>query len=643
MTDAPPPPGSPTPPDAGTATRVTLAALVTVLAVDAVRASGPALDRAFTAGTGIVAGAALATYVGAGLLAALLLLLTGRREGTATGRTVLVAVASLGAARLAAQGLHDLPRFVLVLVTASLAVATLVLATTLVAGRPGGGRQAAIGIVLGAGASTALQLTLGTWDPLWRGGAIGTCVAVLLVAATLAAAVAAARQQPSGRARRTWALGPALALVLMALANPAFGAAQSGLPLLAAGAVLVLAAAGTVWLLLVPRVLVPGVRVLACVVLPVATAAAFLLPDVGSLVALTLALAATGVVLAGALSTHRPAPPGIPRTAVATAGVGLGLVLVLLAYLLDYDLPLGFDNAWVVVAATVLLGLAGLRRTTPDAPATAEPAPPLRANALRMLVLPSVLLLLVGWWADGPSPAATDAPADALVVLDWNLHYGVAADTAVDLEQIARTVEQERPDVVLLQEVARGWVLGGGVDMATWLGDRLGMHVAFAPAADRQFGNVVLSRAPLRDVRVIALPYGEGPQARSALTAVVDGPGGTPVRVTSVHLQHRDDNTPTRLEQIAALTAALPDDGPAVLTGDLNAGPGSPEVEALTSAGWVSAIDTAGDPDALTHPSDDPEVRIDWVFGRGVELSDARVLTDDSSDHLAVVTRVTLP
>jgi endonuclease/exonuclease/phosphatase family metal-dependent hydrolase len=258
-----------------------------------------------------------------------------------------------------------------------------------------------------------------------------------------------------------------------------------------------------------------------------------------------------------------------------------------------------------------------------------------------------VLLLLVGWWADAPAPAATDAQSpgqpDALVVLDWNLHYGVAADTAVDLEQIARTVEQERPDVVPLQEVARGWVLGGGVDMATWLGDRLGMHVAFAPAADRQFGNVVLSRTPLRDVQVIDLPYGEGPQARSALTAVVDGPGGTPVRVTTVHLQHRDDNTPTRLEQIAALTAALPDDGPSVLAGDLNAGPGSPEVEALTAAGWVSAIDTAGDPDALTHPSDDPEVRIDWVLGRGVELSDARVLTDESSDHRAVVTTVTVP
>lgn len=60
----------------------------------------------------------------------------------------------------------------------------------------------------------------------------------------------------------------------------------------------------------------------------------------------------------------------------------------------------------------------------------------------------------------------------------------------------------------------------------------------------------------------------------------------------------------------------------------------------MTGAGWSSAVDTAGDPDALTHPSVDPDVRIDWLLGRGVTFDDARVLTDDSSDHLAVVTTV---
>ncbi|HEY0186492.1 MAG TPA: endonuclease/exonuclease/phosphatase family protein [Cellulomonas sp.] len=634
------------PPDAGTATRVTLAALVTVATIESVRASGPALDRAFTAGTPVVAAAALVTYLGAGLLAAAALLATGRRAtGTASGRTVLALVSALGVARLAAQATQDLPRFLLVLLTASLAVAALVMAVTFVAGRTGGGRQAAIGLSLGIGMSTALQLALGTWDPLWRGGVLGTLVAVALVGATVAVAWVVRREvPPRGRPRRTWGLGLALAVVVMMLADPAFAASQSGVALLPAGAALVLASAGTVWLLLVPRVLVPWVRVLAAVALPVATAVAFLLPDPGALLAVVVAQPAAGVVLASALSTRRSAPPGVVRTAISTAGTGLGLVAVLLVYLLDYDVPLGFDNAWVVVVAAALVAGTGLRWPTPEAVSAGEPAPPLRANALRLLVLPSVVLLLVGWWADasGPGIATDRAASDELVVLDWNLHYGVAADTAVDLEQIARTIEAEDPDVVTVQEVARGWVLGGGVDMATWLGDRLGMYVEFAPAADRQFGNLLLSRTPLTDVQVIELPYGDGPQQRSALTAVVETSAGTPVRVTSVHLQHRDDNTGTRLAQLDALAAALPDDGPSVLAGDLNAELGSPELDALDTAGWISAIDTAGDPDVLTHPSDDPTVRIDWVLGRGVTFTDARVLTDESSDHRPVVTRVTV-
>ena len=114
--------------------------------------------------------------------------------------------------------------------------------------------------------------------------------------------------------------------------------------------------------------------------------------------------------------------------------------------------------------------------------------------------------------------------------------------------------------------------------------------------------------------------------------------------MTSVHLQHREENTPTRLDQLDVLLADEPVDGPSLLAGDLNAEPGWPEITLLEDAGWVSAVDTAGDPAALTSPRDDPRYRIDWIFGQGVTFSDARVLTDPrSSDHLPVVTVVDVP
>ncbi len=644
-------PGPPGPPDAGTPTRVSLVALVTVLVVECIRMSGPLLDRAFTTGVVTAAVTAVGTYAAAGLVAAALLLGTGARgAGTPSGRTTLAGVAALGVVRVVVQATSDGSRYVVGLVTVAVAVAVATLVVSLVAGRPSGGRQAAVGLTLGVGLSAGLQLVLGSWDAVWRPGTSGWVVTVLTVAAALAIAVVARGERSAGRPRRTWALGPAVALVVMVLANPAFVAAQSGVGLDLAGGVLVVGSTLGVWVLLSPRWLVPGVRVAGAAALPVLVAAAVLLPDVGALVAAGLLPTATAVVLAGALSTRRPAPRGVPRTALATAAVGVGTVLVLLGYLVDYDVPLGFDNAYVPVAAALLVALSGLRWRTPLAPGAVdptdadqgEPVSPLRANATRLLVIPAVLLALVGWWGHRADAAVPDrAATDTLVVVDWNLHYGVSPGTAVDLEQVARTIEAQDPDVVTLQEVARGWVLGGGADMATWLGRRLDMQVTFAPAADRQFGNAVLSRSALTDVEVHELPYGAGPQQRSALSATVTTADGTPVQVTSVHLQHREENTPTRLDQLAVLLAALPDDDPAVLAGDLNAEPGWPEIDAVTTAGWVSAVDAAGDPTALTSPSVDPEQRIDWAFTRHATTVTAEVLTAPrSSDHLPLVVTI---
>ncbi|AEE46973.1 Endonuclease/exonuclease/phosphatase [Cellulomonas fimi ATCC 484] len=657
-TTARPGPPPTTPPDAGTATRVWLVAALTLAGLEAVRASGPFLDRWFAVGTVAAGGAAVVTYAGAGLVTAGLLTVLRRRAGLPDGRTLLVGAGVLAALRVALQALDGLALDVVGLVTVAVAVALLTLAVGHVAGRPGGPRQAATGLVVGGALSVALQLLLGTWDAVWRSSAAGWVVALVVAAAPFAARRGLldvhASPEPAGRPRRLWALGPYLAVAAMLLANPAFAASQADVPLDAAGLVLVGSAVLGAWPLLRPDVWPAAVRVAAAVVLVLGVATALLATGPVALAALAVAQVCAGVVLATVLSTRRPAPPGIPRTALSTAGAGLGLVLTLLLYMLDYDVPLPVDNAWVVVAAAVVLALAGLRRRTPPVPAAAvveappvdrEPVPA-RVNPVRWLLVPAVVVAVVGvlvggrgWSTTGPQVPAAAADDGTLTVVDWNLHYGVSPLTAVDLEAVARTIEEQDPDVVTLQEVQRGWVFGGGSDMATWLAHRLGMTVRFAPAADRQFGNAVLARSGLTDVAVHPLPYGQGPQERSALSATLTTADGGTVRVTSVHLQHRESATPTRLAQLDALLAAERVDGPALLAGDLNATPGSPELDLLTGAGWVSAVDAAGDADATTHPSTDPEQRIDWVLGQRGTFTEATVGTSTLSDHLPVTAR----
>lgn len=622
----------------------TLVSVLTLVTLELVRASGPLLDMAFARGVETAAGSALAAYLLPGVFAALLLLLARRRP---IGTLLLVGAVGLALARLVLQGVTGTVRFGVGLATVGLAIAVLTLAVAVLAGRPDGGRRAATAVAQGAAGSVGLQLTMGTWDAVWRPGLAGWVVAVALAAAVVWLAVAARTDDavPTSRPGRLWALGPVLGVTVMTLANPAFAASQSGLPLAVAGTVtgagLLLAAACA------DHVRPRGTTVAAAALaLTAALGTTFLVPvpGVATLGLLVVAQAAAAVVLAGALAPRAGAFRA-GRAAAAASLVGLGTILPVLVFQLDYDVPLGFDNGWVMATAAVVVGLAALRRPAPDARPTEPPADPLGgvsgAASAVSLVVAGALVAAGGALTThlGSGPDADPGPPGHVGLVSWNLHYGVGPDGDVDLETIASTIAAQDACVVLLQEVSRGWVQGGGADMATWLANRLGMRMEFAPAADRQFGNAILSCTPASDVAVHELPYGAGPQNRSALSADVTV-GGVTERYTTVHLQHREANTPTRLDQLATLLSAG-DVG--ILGGDLNAEPGWDEIDFLTSRGLVSAQDAVGDPAELTSPADDPRYRIDWVFvpqrltGALVDLT---VLDTDASDHRPLVLRL---
>jgi len=721
--------------------RTGLLALVTALTVELVRASGPMLDRAFSAGVVVVALTALGTYVAPGVV-----VLALARLRPVTGRTTLVGVALLALARLAVQATGGVPRYWLALGAAAVAVGVLVAVVHLVAGDDGdreraASRRAALAVATGVGLAAAVSLALGTWDALWQTGAEGWVPTVLVVGATLWCAWRVRGAAAVTPPRRLWVLGPYLALMIMVAGNPAYLASQLGVPLEAAGVAvgLGLALTGT-WLLLArpgtgraPR-RGPSAGSLVAAVGLVAACAVVLFPThpLGEASpAGARALTGAAVLLVWLTSTYvlavawaeplgeraGPLRAGLLRAGSATA-VGLGLIVPLLVYQLDYDVPLGFPNRFVVLAAVAVLAAGGLRRPLPapvagaadvraadvraadaaapgaapsDRPASDVPASDAaeRIMAVRSAQLlagaVAVATVAAAAWGGGKAvPSTQDRPAQlahaqdratgTIALLDWNLHYGVTQDPGLDLGRMAAAIRGSGAQVVTLQEVSRGWVMGGGADMLTFLERATGFRAVAAPAADRQFVNALLVDPALlgddgafgaaeRVVRT-RLPYGDGPQWRSAVTATVHVPGiGTPggddepgkvpdpaaaggarpLVVTSAHLQHRDENTPTRLAQLDVLLAADIASSPAaVLAGDLNSEPGWAEIGHVTSRGFTSAQDVAGDPSHATFPAWAPDVRIDWVFGRGVTFTDVQVMPDDGSDHRGILATLDL-
>ena len=663
MTDISPPVA------ARTAARlVLLLAVVTALTADLVRTSGPLIDQAFTAGVVQAGATAVGTYAAAGAFVALVCL---RRQ--VAGPALVTGVVSLVVLRLAVQATHGSARFVVGLVAVALAVAVLVV-TAAVAARVSG-RVVAAGVSGGLALAAALTLAWSTWDPVWRPDVVAWVTPVLLggVAVLLARGVRGLPAAPA--VRGLWLLGPFVGLAVMTVANPAFLASQSGLPLWVAGPLLLVPAVLVAVVLVLPVARTPRTPAwtdgLLVVVLGSASAGVFAAAtwphDLGAwrtvLVCLSLLVLAVGAPLALARALTRPVhDQSAARLAGAAACAGLGVIVPLLVYQLDYDVPLGVPNAVVPVLVAVLLSLMAARarsraraseRDAAGTDGTVELSTvgaPLRAQLV--LVTLTCALLVVGTAVVLPS-SGTGTPADerppvaggTLQVLDWNLHYGVSTGPGVDLDEMADVIAGSGAQLVTLQEVSRGWVMGGGSDMATYLEQRLGMHSAFVPAADRQFGNMVLWDESLgdgTDIDPTALPYGAGPQRRSAVSVTLDV-DGTPLRVTSVHLQHRMGNIDTRLDQIAALLDAEPVVGARLVAGDLNAEPGWPEVALFEAAGLTSAVDEAGDPLSSTFPSDAPSSRIDWIFGAGLSFSDVEVLDVRQSDHRPLVATVSLP
>ncbi|MDB4952630.1 MAG: Endonuclease/exonuclease/phosphatase [Myxococcales bacterium] len=162
--------------------------------------------------------------------------------------------------------------------------------------------------------------------------------------------------------------------------------------------------------------------------------------------------------------------------------------------------------------------------------------------------------------------------------------------------RVALAVKQLRalaPDVVCLQEVQP---LDHGTT-ADALAAPLGMHAHYAKACEwadgawgpgskaGEQGLAILSRAPLLDNRVLALPDPRDGDIRILLSGQVATSGG-PIWVHTTHLHYKLDDGVARERQVCAIDAAIRaertnDSAPQILCGDFNATPDSDEIRFL--------------------------------------------------------------
>ena len=254
-----------------------------------------------------------------------------------------------------------------------------------------------------------------------------------------------------------------------------------------------------------------------------------------------------------------------------------------------------------------------------------------------------------------PTAARKAAPADTTVtVMSFNIHHGQGTDGVLDLKRIARVIRASGAGIAGLQEVDRHFAeRSNRADQAAELAELLDWHVAYganidldpvAPGGPRiQYGNAVLSRYPIARWQNTHLFRSPGEEQRGLLHTEVDVPG-VPLHVYVTHLAPFSETD--RVQQAQQVVELVGDNCPAVLLGDFNARPHTPEIGRLRAAltdAWTAAAD--GGQLAAPHPAEAPAARIDYIFtSQRLTVAWTGFSTEEpaASDHLPVVSRLAL-
>lgn len=340
---------------------------------------------------------------------------------------------------------------------------------------------------------------------------------------------------------------------------------------------------------------------------------------------------AAGAAFAAGIIIAATVVPSAPQTEtrstwLSVIAFGIGWLLFIGGAFIHYAYFAQREPLW---ALTALVAVAAL---------LAPPSPPRRwdlglAGVLGALVVvvPAAGLVLT------PAPAAQPA-ALTFRVMTYNVHQGFDAGDIPSLDRLADTISRESPDVLVLEEVVRGWLIDDQHDVLGYLAGRLGLTYVYGPTIGDLYGNAILSRYALTDVKRVAYPKEPGLryQPRGAIFVTV----GT-VRIIGTHLDENADASAVRMEQVRTLLREWDGQGPALLLCDCNAKPDAPELKLITDSGFGDLGLQSGAA-GNTFSAGDPHERIDYIFGIGVTPAQGRIVDSTASDHKAVVVNVTV-
>ena len=576
------------------------------------------------------------------------------QKNIGTVRSLLLSMAGLGILRLAVQFWSGEPLVNFILAGAGVACFTQLLTNSMMfsAGMKNGTSIFITGLLGGVTIETGIQNVFTTYDPIWQSTVFSILVVSLLVGILAFSLFYLIRakgnllftpQSGVGPKFLTWlAIGPFIFLQLVIFQNIARLVTLTGWQFPVAGIWVlttdILALFFALKVFSYPAFSSRVFSFLLAIVMLFVT----VYPSVEGIWAAVLNAAGTislgllsAIIITGSQSQGKR--PAVSSIAFA-GGVGmLLLVIFILTYYAVYQISLPYSNYQVAAVAAAIIGICGFfgaNRLN------------LEFNVPRnMWRIPAAIVILMGLpfiqlftWDQFDAESGKGLPVR---VMTYNLHNGFDAWGDLEMNGLVDTINSGSADILILQEVSRGWLVDGSLDMISWLSQQIEMPYVFGPTADSFWGNAVFSRFPIQASEQYPLEPRDLPIKRGFTVLKIDAGDDIVLNVIATHLHHIEDDSAIRIVQVRQLLDYWDGQADTIIAGDFNARPFSQEIQMMNTAGLVDSLSVRDDQSVYTYHSADLYQRIDYIWiSPDLEVLDSSVLQSQASDHQPVIATI---
>ncbi len=229
-------------------------------------------------------------------------------------------------------------------------------------------------------------------------------------------------------------------------------------------------------------------------------------------------------------------------------------------------------------------------------------------------------------------------------VMTFNIQHALDYQKQIiDTDLFVDAIRKHGADICCLNEVRGEGPVDGYTDQTHAIGNGLCFYGYFGEAVKVgdicPYGNAVVCRFPFKYSETVAIPVSplkeedEYNEPRCVIKVITEIDG----RDICFLICHMGLSDKERVEAVRTVCDLIDGtDLPIVLTGDFNTTPDDPVLSPIYER--LSDSDERADKKGVfTYASYSPEIRIDYIFYRGLECRYSHVITEIYSDHFPVI------